>query len=140
MVSILLVTRRANGQTKNHDTRNKGTDSILLVLISGILLGLAIFTKIPVFTMIPLVGYLVYTSNNRNLKRLGLWFIPVISISLIWPAYALSLGQLDVWSTDVLWQASRAGEGDTVSEVIIDLFKLNPIIVGPRRSRDLSCR
>ena len=129
LVSILLVTRRANGQTKNHDTRNKGTDSILLVLISGILLGLAIFTKIPVLTMIPLVGYLVYTSNNRNLKRLGLWFIPVISISLIWPAYALSLGQIDVWSTDVLWQASRAGEGDTVSEVIIDLFKIDPILL-----------
>ena len=29
-----------------------------LILLSGILLGLAIYTKIPAFTMIPLVGYL----------------------------------------------------------------------------------
>ena len=129
LVSILLVTRRAKEQTKNYDNRSKGTDSILLVLISGVLLGLAIFTKIPAFTMIPLVGYLVYTSNNKNLRILGLWFIPVISISLIWPAYSLSLGQFDVWSMDVIWQASRAGEGDTVSEVIIDLFKIDPILL-----------
>jgi hypothetical protein len=129
LVSILLVTRRTKEQTKNYDNRSIGTDSILLVLISGVLLGLAIFTKIPAFTMIPLVGYLVYTSNNRNLRILGLWFIPVISISLIWPAYSLSLGQFDVWSMDVVWQASRAGEGDTVSEVIIDLFKIDPILL-----------
>jgi hypothetical protein len=129
LVSILLVIRRAKEQTKNYDDRSKGMDNILLVLISGVLLGLAIFTKIPAFTMIPLVGFLVYTSNNRNLKILGLWFIPVISISLIWPAYSLSLGQFDVWSMDVVWQASRVGEGDTVSEVIIDLFKIDPILL-----------
>ena len=39
------------------------------------------------------------------------------------------LVRLDVWSTDVIWQASRAGEGDTVSEVIIDLFKIDPILL-----------
>ena len=30
-------------------------------MLSGILLGIAIYTKIPAFTMIPLVGYLIYT-------------------------------------------------------------------------------
>ena len=44
------------------------------ILISGIFLGLAIFTKIPAFTMIPLVGYLIFTAanavdNNNNNKR-----------------------------------------------------------------------
>ena len=41
-----------------------------MVFISGVLLGLTYSTKIPAFTMIPLVGYLVYTSNNKNLKFL----------------------------------------------------------------------
>jgi 4-amino-4-deoxy-L-arabinose transferase-like glycosyltransferase len=129
LVSILLVTRRANEQKENVGNKCIDKNRILLVLISGVLLGLAIFTKIPAFTMIPLVGYLVYTSNNRNLRFLGLWFIPVISISLIWPAYALSLGQFDAWSTDIFWQSSRVGEGDTVSEVIIDLVKIDPILL-----------
>ena len=78
--------------------------------------------------MIPLVGYLVYTSNNKNLKILGIWFIPVISISLIWPAYAMHLDQFDRWYEDVFWQASRAGEGDTVSQVIVDLIKIDPLL------------
>src|SRR5919109_5286394 len=33
-------------------------DIFFLVLLSGIFLGLSIFTKVPAFTMIPLVGYL----------------------------------------------------------------------------------
>lgn len=36
--------------------------------------------------MIPLVGFLVYTNNKRDLKIVGLWFIPVILIPLAWPA------------------------------------------------------
>ena len=43
------------------------------ILISGIFLGLAIFTKIPAFTMIPVVGYLIFTAanavDNNNNKR-----------------------------------------------------------------------
>jgi 4-amino-4-deoxy-L-arabinose transferase-like glycosyltransferase len=56
---------------------------ILLVIISGIFLGLSIFTKNPVITMIPLVGFLVFTNSNRSLKALGLWFAPIILIPLI---------------------------------------------------------
>ena len=129
LASILLVTRGSNKQKTNNVSRDTKEDRILLVLISGILLGLSIFTKVPAVTMIPLVGYLVYTANNRNLMMLGLWSIPVISIALVWPAFAFSHGQFDVWSADLLWQASRAGEGDTVSEVIIDLFKIDPILL-----------
>jgi 4-amino-4-deoxy-L-arabinose transferase-like glycosyltransferase len=128
LLSILLVVRRPNVPTKNNDNGSKAKENILMVLLSGVLLGLALFTKIPAFTMIPLVGYLVYTSNNKNLKILGIWFIPVISISLIWPAYAMHLDQFDRWYEDVFWQASRAGEGDTVSQVIVDLFKIDPLL------------
>ena len=35
--------------------------------------------------MIPVVGFLIFTNSNKRLKVLGLWFIPVILIPLIWP-------------------------------------------------------
>ena len=127
LLSILLIIDHRR-QTEDDYNGSKGNHSILIVLISGIFLGFAIFTKIPVVVMIPLVGYLVYTANN-SLKVLGSWLIPVISISLIWPAYALSLGHFDDWFNDVFWQASRVGEGDTVSEVIMDLFKIDPLLL-----------
>ena len=41
----------------------------LPVLLSGIFLGLAIYTKIPAFTMIPVVGYLVVSNSNSNKKK-----------------------------------------------------------------------
>ena len=129
LLSILLVVRQAKDPMKNSDTGGKAKENILMVLISGLLLGLAIFTKIPAFTMIPLVGYLVYTTNKKNLKILGIWFIPVISIPLIWPAYAMYLDQFDRWYEDLFWQASRTGEGDTVSQVLIDIFKLDPLLL-----------
>ena len=130
LLSILLVVRHAKDPLKNNgDNDGKAKENILLVLISGILLGLAIFTKIPAVTMIPLVGYLVYTTNKKNLKILGIWFITVFSIPLIWPAYAMYLDQFDLWYKDVFWQASRTGEGDTVSQVLIDLFKLDPLLL-----------
>jgi hypothetical protein len=39
--------------------------NILMVILSGVFLGLAIFTKIPAITMIPMIGFLVYM-NYRN--------------------------------------------------------------------------
>jgi hypothetical protein len=112
LTSILfaIFTRDLNvGAVNNKDNKwllnNKKKRSII-VLISGIFLGLAIFTKIPVFTFIPLIGYLVFTSTNKSWKTLGQWIIPVISIPLIWPAYAVAIDDFDNWSKDFLWQAS----------------------------------
>lgn len=79
-------------------------------LLSGVALGLAIFTKIPVFTMIPLIAYLIY-SNKKSLKDVGLWMIPVILIPLIWPAYSIAVDQFDLWQGDVLWQSQRSSGG-----------------------------
>jgi hypothetical protein len=89
------------------DSKNKN----IPILLSAVCLGLAIFTKIPIFVMIPLVGFLIYRNSNRNLKTLGLWFIPVILIPLIWPAQSILLGQFDLWLKDVLWQTSRESGG-----------------------------
>ena len=63
---------------------------------------MAILTKIPIFTMIPLVGYLVYASSDKNWKVVGLWLVPVISIPLIWPVYAILLGDFNLWLNDVV--------------------------------------
>ncbi|MBI5698363.1 MAG: phospholipid carrier-dependent glycosyltransferase, partial [Thaumarchaeota archaeon] len=48
-----------------------------LVLLSGIFLGLAIFTKIPAFTMILIVGYLVYSQSKRK-RLLLVLLIPAV--------------------------------------------------------------
>ena len=106
--SILLAlytNAKMGGFSKNHKT--KGSKNIVLNLLSGVSLGLAIFTKMPALTMIPLVGSLIYTNNNNNLKKLGLWFIPVILIPLIWPAYSISANNFGEWLNGVFWQASR---------------------------------
>src|SRR5437867_3174689 len=66
--------------TKKRDEKIKHINKISIVLLSGILLGLAIFTKIPSFASIPLVAFLVFENSNRNWKTLGAWFVPVILI------------------------------------------------------------
>jgi len=104
----------------------------LLVLLSGIFLGLAIYTKIPAFTMMPVVGYLVVSNSNSNRKKtLALWLAPVILIPLLWPVYAFSIGELDLWFNSVMFQQSRAssGTGTNLSTAFKDLFWVDPAII-----------
>jgi Dolichyl-phosphate-mannose-protein mannosyltransferase len=113
LLSILLAVY--SGDTRSKKNKAKmispvGYNNILIVLLSGISLGIAIFTKIPAFALIPLVGFLIF-KNNKNLRLLALWFIPVILIPLIWPIYAFSIGELDKWfdvERGVLYQVHRA--------------------------------
>jgi len=110
LTSILLVLylKKIPAEIKNTKTEIKNT---ILILFSGVLLGLAIFTKIPIFAMIPLIGYLIYTNTNKNnnnkFKSIGLWLIPVILIPMLWPAFAFSIGEFDKWIEDVLQQTQR---------------------------------
>jgi 4-amino-4-deoxy-L-arabinose transferase-like glycosyltransferase len=108
LTSILLVLhlKKIPDEPKTTKTEIKNTT---LILFSGALLGLAIFTKIPIFAMIPLIGYLIYTNTNKNnkFKSLGLWLIPVILIPMLWPAFAFSIGEYDKWIEDVLQQTQR---------------------------------
>jgi hypothetical protein len=103
LLSILLAV-----YTNTRSSKNRTNNT--LILLPGIFLGLAIFTKIPAFTMIPLVGFLVYRNNN-NLKSLGIWFIPVILIPLIWPAQSILVDRFDSWTNDVFWQINRENAG-----------------------------
>jgi tetratricopeptide (TPR) repeat protein len=125
--SILFALYTRNPITESN-IENNNNKKIPLALLSGIFLGLAIFTKIPAVTMIPLVGFLIYqNNNNRKLKTLGLWFIPVILIPLIWPAYATYSGQFDLWLDGVLWQTHR-GVQTLFSSLKYD-FQIDPVLV-----------
>jgi 4-amino-4-deoxy-L-arabinose transferase-like glycosyltransferase len=128
--SILLAVYL--GKNKDRDTNNDNdkiktenfgimislakNKEITLTVISGILLGLAIYTKVPAITVIPVVGFLIIT-NTRKWKMLGFWIVPVVLVPLLWPAYALSVGQFDQWLDGVLWQATErevdSGEGSS---------------------------
>ena len=84
-----------------------------LVLLSGICLGLAIFTKIPVFTVIPLVGGIVFFNNTKRFRLLALWIVPVILIPLMWPIQSIEAGQFNYWMNDVFYfQTHRDGGAD----------------------------
>ena len=98
--------------------------STLLVLLSGACLGLAIFTKIPAFTIMPLVGSLVFFYNRKRFKVLGLWLIPVIMIPLAWPAQSIESGHLSNWIHDVFfYQTHRVGGADlyTISKTFVQM-------------------
>jgi hypothetical protein len=130
LTSILLAVyvKDIKIEKNNNAARYK---AISMILLSGAFLGLSIFTKVPVFTMIPLVGFLIYTNNNTNghkLRNLGLWFIPVILIPLIWPAHAMMIGEFDQWIHGVLWQAT--GRPDSpLSGTIKTFFQNDPILL-----------
>ena len=126
--------------TKNYDdhkhSNKKANTTIskkvfLFILLSGVFLGLAIFTKIPAFTMIPLVGFLVLrnANNNKNkrLKILGLWLIPVFLLPLIWPIYAIYLNQYHEWTAGVLLQMNRTSQPLILS--LGDFYEKDPILL-----------
>ncbi|NOJ29677.1 MAG: hypothetical protein DA328_05860 [Nitrososphaeraceae archaeon] len=100
----------------------------ILVLISGIFMGLAIFTKIPVFTMMPVIAFIILEKNNKKLKTLGLWLVPVILIPLIWPASALFTGHFSDWMNGVLWQTSRESSKDLHHSIEL-IFLIDPILL-----------
>ena len=107
------------------------TKNLVMILLSGIFLGLAIFTKLPAFSMIPLAIFLFLFTNSheRRWKYLGLWLIPVVSIPLIWPAYALSAGNFDEWLSGVLWQGSqRQGEGKMLGDIVAIFLRVDPVL------------
>ncbi|MGI8834450.1 MAG: ArnT family glycosyltransferase, partial [Nitrososphaeraceae archaeon] len=100
-----------------------------LILLSGIFLGLAIYTKIPAFTMIPLVGFLIF-DNSKRIKSLALWFVPVILIPCLWPAYALSAGQFNLWIDGITAQANRQGKPDSsLLDSFKNMFNLDPVFL-----------
>jgi 4-amino-4-deoxy-L-arabinose transferase-like glycosyltransferase len=130
--------------TKQATIKDHYKKSILLTLFSGIFLGLAIFTKAPAFTMIPMVAFLIYSisnfkannasisnNNKRSWGRIGLWFIPVVLIPAIWPAYAIYQGQFDEWFEGVYWQGTERSQeqGLTIFNMINIFIRDDPLLL-----------
>ncbi|HET6715587.1 MAG TPA: hypothetical protein VFG90_00550, partial [Nitrososphaeraceae archaeon] len=101
--------------------------NIILLLSSGIFLGLTIFTKVPAITLIPLVGFIVFTNNKKSFKALGLWIIPVILIPLMWPAYAIFNGESEDWLNGLYWQAAERSS-QPLWDSLSDLLRVDPIL------------
>lgn len=91
-----------------------------LVIFSGCLLGLAVFTKIPAFTMIFVVAWIVY-SDRKKFSDVLLLLIPFVLIPLMWPVNAIMLDQFDLWQKGVLWQTQRTNS-------ILDIFGFFAVI------------
>jgi hypothetical protein len=135
LLSILFAIDTKKRNTKNSinpnyklGSKNDSDNRVsLLILLSGIFLGLAIFTKIPVFTFIPVVGFLVFTSSNKSWKTLGLWFIAAILIPLIWPAYAISAGESENWLNSFTWQTTEIPDRP-IWNSLSDIFKFDPVL------------
>ena len=126
--SILFAVwiKRPNEDLRKSAPKSKYTVSdSSLALVSGIFLGLAIYTKAPAFTMMPLVGSLIFFNSQRRLRSLGYWFIPVILIPLLWPLYSVVAGQSDFWVEWVLWQTDR---NRPLSISLTNFFQIDPVI------------
>jgi hypothetical protein len=101
--------------------------NIILLLSSGIFLGLTIFTKVPAITLIPLVGFIVFTNNKKSFKALGLWIIPVILIPLMWPAHTVLEGEFDQWQEGIIYQTTRASK--PLFDAVNDFYNKDPVLL-----------
>ena len=106
--------------------RNQQQPHLLSTLLSGIFLGLAIFTKIPAITFIPLVGYLVYSSSKRSFRSLAVFIVPVLLIPLLWPTYSIIVNEYDEWLDGIEFQTTRASK--PLLDSIISMFYTDPMI------------
>lgn len=113
LASILLAIRFTKSEGK-----------VWMVPISGIMLGLAIFTKIPAFVFIPLVIWLVY-QKRKKFSDMLIWIIPVLLIPLLWPANSIFLDQFDLWIKDVVWQSQRS---NSIFEIIGAFLMIDPVL------------
>ncbi len=127
LLSILFAIYLNKKSTKAPITKYFFQEKLITTIFSGVFLGIAIFTKIPAFLFIPLIAFLIFSLNKQNLKYLGLWFIPVIIIPLIWPANALYLGELDEWFNALTWQSERTNNGIFVA--FQKLFMIDPLFL-----------
>ena len=72
MLSLILISIyfmvsyvKKNSRYDYEYAKRNSNYNILLILLSGIFLGLAIFTKLPAFSIIPLMGFLFYYAKSH---------------------------------------------------------------------------
>ncbi len=96
----------------------------LTLIISGIFLGLAIFTKVPAFTMIPLGIIMVYMVTRKK-KYVLVWLIPVLLVPMLWPIHATLSGDMNDWIDGVRYQVSR---DRPLINTINTFFQIDPVL------------
>jgi hypothetical protein len=96
----------------------------LTLIISGIFLGLAIFTKIPAFTIIPLGIIMVYMATRKK-KYAIVWLIPVLLVPMLWPIHATLSGDMNDWIDGVRYQVSR---DRPLINTINTFFQIDPVL------------
>ena len=97
----------------------------IMITLSGILLGLSIFTKIPAFVFMVLIGWIVFC--RKNIYNVGLWLVPVFFIPSIWIVYVITQNDFDLWFKDVLWHTQRESAGLYITKYFIDI---DPVLFG----------
>jgi hypothetical protein len=116
-------------ETRAGANETKRRDLLLLFLLSGVLFGLASFTKESAAILIPALGYLVYTRLNQDwysrLKNVMIWLVPVIVFSSIWPLYSIATNQFGDWLDGVLYQAEREERG--LGAPLLDFLQIDPL-------------
>jgi Dolichyl-phosphate-mannose-protein mannosyltransferase len=137
--SILFATYVKKGSVKEGDCRNNNRNILILTLLSGIFLGLAVFTKIPAFMFMLLIGYLLFSNlsniykrsiiNNAKFKIIVSWLVPVLSIPSIWPVYALYSGHFSLWFKGIFFQTHRRVQS-FLSSIKYDFFNIDPVFLG----------
>ena len=130
--SVLMAIYLKKPDEKNNDSFLQVSNSKyminkkVLISLSGIFMGLAIYTKIPSFAFIPLIGSLVFFNSGKSLKAIGIWLIPVIILPMLWPLYSIVVNQSDLWLYWALWQTER---GDRpLSTSLLNLFHIDPLV------------
>jgi hypothetical protein len=133
--SVLFATYVKKGSVKEVGGRNNTNNNrnvLILTLLSGIFLGLAIFTKIPAFTFVLLVGYLLFSSlsniSRRYFKTIISWLVTVFSIPSIWPVYALYSGHFNLWFKGIFFQTHRRVQS-FLSSIKYDFFNIDPVFL-----------
>jgi hypothetical protein len=136
--SILFATYVKKGSVKEDYYRNNNTNILILTSLSGIFLGLAIFTKIPAFVFMPLVSYLLFSniSNinkrssiiNAKFKTIVSWLVPTLLIPSIWPVYALYSGHFSLWLKGIFFQTHRRLQS-FLSSIKYDFFNIDPVFM-----------
>jgi hypothetical protein len=96
----------------------------LTLIISGIFLGLAIFTKIPAFTIIPLGIIMVYMVTRKK-RHVIVWLIPVVLVPMLWPIHATLSGDMNDWIDGVRYQISR---DRPLINTINTFFQIDPVL------------
>jgi 4-amino-4-deoxy-L-arabinose transferase-like glycosyltransferase len=94
------------------------------VLLSGICMGITIFTKEYLVVMLPLLVFILY--KNVNLKKIGLWLIPVVLIPSIWIIESMARGEFNLLMADIMSQTERANGG--LLRLLGGYFLFDPVL------------